>query len=289
MFASLSRRRFLALSAATAAGATWFDSPNVLQAAGLADTKDAWGGFPVGVQSYSLRNYKLPEAIRHLQGMNVHYVELAGTHIPTTASNEEIAETLKLCQAADLKVSAHGVNPFSKDHEKNKKIFEFCKKLGIRTISANPQPDAETFASLDKLVAEFDMRIAIHNHGPGALYDKLDSVTTIIKNHDKRIGACVDCGHFIASGEDPVKCVLALNDRVYGVHMKDHEESGKKSPSVVLGKGHLDVVGLFKALRQIKFSSDKALSLEYEANPMNPIDDMKACLEIAKEAIAKSA
>jgi inosose dehydratase len=289
MFASLSRRRFLTLSAAATAGATWFDADHVLNAARLADAKDAWGGFPVGVQSYSLRNYKLPEAIRHLQGMGVHYVELAGTHLPTTAGDEEIAETLKLCQAADLKVSAHGVNPFSKDHEKNKKIFDFCKKLGIRTISANPQPDAETFASLDKLVAEFDMRIAIHNHGPGALYDKLDSVTTIIKNHDKRIGACVDCGHFIASGEDPVKCVLALNDRVYGVHMKDHEESGKKSPSVVLGKGHLDVVGLFKSLRQIQFSADKALSLEYEANPMNPIDDMKACLEIAKEAIAKSA
>ena len=66
-------------------------------------------------------------------------------------------------------------------------------------------------------------------------------------------------------------------------------ESGKKSESVVLGKGHLDVAGLFKALRQINFSADKALSLEYEANPMNPIDDMKACLEIAKEAIAKSA
>ena len=176
MFANLSRRRFLALSAAAAAGATWFDGPRVLVGAGLADGKDAWGGFPVGVQSYSLRNYKLPEAIRHLQGMGVHYVELAGTHLPPTASDEQIAETLKMCADADLKVSAHGVNGFSKNHENNKKIFDFAKKLGIRTISANPQPDAETFGSLDKLVAEYDMRIAIHNHGPGALYDKLDSV-----------------------------------------------------------------------------------------------------------------
>src|SRR5262245_19172574 len=220
MFANLSRRRFLALSAAAAAGATWFEAPQILSAAGLADGKDTWGGFPVGVQSYSLRNYKLPEAIRHLQGMGVHYVELAGTQLPTTASDAEIAETLKLCHAADLEVSAHGVNPFSKDHQKHRQIFEFAKKLGIRTISANQQPDAKTFESLDNHVAIFDMRIAIHNHGPGALYDKLDSVLTIIKNHDHRIGACVDCGHFIASGEDPVKCVLALNDRVYGVHMK---------------------------------------------------------------------
>ena len=61
-------------------------------------------------------------------------------------------------------------------------------KLGIRTITANPQSDAETFASLDKLVAEYDMRIAIHNHGPGAIYDKLDGVVKAIKDHDQRIG-----------------------------------------------------------------------------------------------------
>ena len=287
MFASLSRRRFLALS--SAAGATWFDAPRILHAAGLADTKDAWGGFPVGVQSYSLRNYKLPEVVRHLQGMGVHYVELAGTHLPPTASDEQIAEAMKLVESADLKVSAHGVNAFGKDHEKNKRIFDFAKKLDIRTITANPQPDADTFGSLDKLVAEYNMRLAIHNHGPGALYDKVEGVVKAIKDHDKRIGACVDCGHYISSGEDPVKCALLLKDRVYGVHLKDHEESGKKSANVVLGKGHLDVVGLFRALRQIKFPADGALSLEYEANPMNPIDDMKACLEIAKEAIGKSA
>jgi sugar phosphate isomerase/epimerase len=290
MFTSLPRRRFLALSAAAAAGASWFEAPQILSAAGLADAKDGWGGFPVGVQSYSLRNYKLPEAIRHLQGMGVHYVELAGTHLPPTASDEQIAETLKMCADADLKISAHGVNAFSKDHEKNRKIFEFAKKLGVRTITANPQPDAETFGSLDKLVAQYDMRIAVHNHGPSALYDKLDSVTKAIKDHDKRIGACVDCGHFLRSGEDPVKCVLELRDRVYGVHLKDEKETNTKASSnVVIGKGHLDVVGLFRALRHVKFPADGALSLEYEANPMNPIDDMKACLEVAREAIAKSA
>jgi sugar phosphate isomerase/epimerase len=74
------------------------------------------------------------------------------------------------------------------------------------------------------------------------------------------------------------------------VHIKDEKETGTpKSANVVIGKGHLDVVGLFKALRQVKFPADGSLALEYEANEQNPIDDMKACLEVAKEAIAKSA
>jgi sugar phosphate isomerase/epimerase len=291
MFANLPRRRFLALSAAAAAGATWFDAPRLLAADGLADGKDEWGGFPVGVQSYSLRNYSLQEAIRHLQGMGVHFVEFSAGphHLPATSSDEQIKAAQQLCQSAGLKITAHGVNNFTKDHAKNKAIFEFAKKLGVRTITANPQHDAETFASLDKLVAEYDMRISIHNHGPGALYNKLDDVTKAIKDHDKRIGACVDCGHFLSAGEDPVKCLLTLGDRVYGVHLKDHEEVGKKSPNVIIGKGHLDVVGVFKALRQIRFPADGALSLEYEANPMNPIDDMKQCLAVVKEAIAKAA
>jgi sugar phosphate isomerase/epimerase len=189
---------------------------------------------------------------------------------------------------AGLKISAHGVNRFTKDHDANRKVFDFAKKLGARTITADPAPDS--FDSLDKLVAEYDLRIAIHNHGPTHRYNKVESVASAIKEHDKRIGACVDCGHYLRSGEDPVKCVLTLGDRVYGVHMKDEAETNTpKSANVVIGKGHLDLVGLFKALRQVKFPADGALSLEYEANPQNPIDDMKACLDAAKDAIARSA
>jgi inosose dehydratase len=288
MPASLSRRRFIALSAAAAAGATWFDVPRILQAANLADPKDPFGGFPVGVQSYSLREFNTAEAIRHLQGMGVHYAEFYGKHLDPKADDAKIAEVQALLKAADIKLAGHGVHGFSKDHEANKRLFDFAKKIGVKVITANPEPDS--FDSLDKLVAEYDIRIAIHNHGPGALFDKLDSVTSAIKGRDKRIGACVDCGHFLRSGEDPVKCVLTLADRVYGVHIKDEKETGTpKSANVVIGKGHLDVVGLFKALRQVKFPADGSLALEYEANPQNPIDDMKACLEVAKEAIAKSA
>jgi inosose dehydratase len=287
MFPSLSRRRFLAASAATA-GATWFDVPQLLRRAGAAEASDPFGGFPVGVQSYSLRKFSTQEAVRHLQGMGVHYVEFFSQHLNPGASEEEIAATMKLLADAKIKLAGHGVHTFTKDHDANKKLFDFAKKVGVKVVTANPKPDA--FDSLDKLVAEYDIRIAIHNHGPGADFDKLSDVTTAIKNRDKRIGACVDCGHYLRSGEDPVKCVLELGDRVYGVHIKDEKETGTpKSANVVIGKGHLDVVGLFKALRQVKFPADGALSLEYEANPDNPIEEMKACLEVAKQAIAKSA
>jgi inosose dehydratase len=291
MSARPSRRRFLASASASAsaaaASAAWLAGPRTLPAAG---EDDGWGGFPVGVQTISLRKSTLPEAIRQVQGLGVHRVEFsAGSHLPATSSDARIVEARTLAERAGLVVSAQGVNRFSPDHAANRWIFEFARKLGIRTMTANPRRDAETFASLDRLVAEYDMRLAIHNHGPGTLYDRLDDVLQAIRGHDRRIGACVDCGHFFSSGEDPVRCVLALGERVYGVHLKDRAEVGRKSPDVVIGKGRLDVVGLFKALRRVGFPDDGALSLEYEANPDDPLDDIRACLAFIKESIARSA
>lgn len=277
---SVSRRRFLALASAAAAGATIFDAPHILQAA------DApYGGFPVGVQSYSLRNFNTLEAIRHIQGMGLHYVEFYSKHLSPTATPREIGETAELLKRADLTVSAHGVNGFSSDDEANRKIFQFAKRAGIRNITANPAPDS--FDSLEKLVAEYDIRIAIHNHGPGALYDTVDSVKQAVEGRHKWIGACVDTGHFIRSKQDPVKAIHELGDRVFGVHLKDEANQERRSHNVVIGTGHLDVVGLFQALRKVRFPADGSLSLEYEANPENPIDDMKQCLAVARQAIAQ--
>lgn len=283
MGSSLARRRFLAVSSAACTSALTF-SPVL-----FAEQADKWGGFPLGVQTISLRKYALPEVMRHLQGLGVRYVELsASSHLPATAGDDQIAEVRRQAAAAGLQITAQGVNRFSADHAANRRVFEFAKKLGVQMLTANPQPDAATFASLDKLVAEYDVRLAIHNHGPGSLYDKLSSVVEALKDHDPRIGACVDCGHYLASGEDPIRCLRTLADRVYGVHLKDIAEFGQKSDNVILGRGHLDVVALFKTLRQIHFPANGALSLEYEAHPDNPLDNLKACLQVAQEAIAKS-
>lgn len=276
---SWTRRDFVRCAAA-AAGASFFDLPQFARAA-----DDPFGGMPVGVQSYSLRNFDLAEAVRHMQGLGVHFVELFEKHLSVKATDAVIADTRKLLTQAGIALRAHGVNRFTKDHEANRALFDFAKRAGIRNLSADPTPDS--FDSLDKLVAEYDVRIAIHNHGPGHRYDKIADVVSAVKNHHPHIGACVDTGHFLRSQEDPVKAVHELKGRVFGVHVKDEEKREARSKNVIIGSGHLDVVGLFRALRETKFPADGAISLEYEANPQNPVDDMKQCLVVAREAIAK--
>lgn len=284
MNASLSRRRFLTVSS-IAAGATCLGSSFAVRAADSGKKKDLYAGLPMGIQSYTLRKFNLLEALRHIQGLGLHFVEFYGAHFATNSSPEKIKEMSGLLQRAKLSISAHGVNSFGKNHQANRKIFQFAKAAGIRTITANPRPDS--FDSLDKLVAEFNIRIAIHNHGPDALYDKLPSVQKAVKGRHKLIGACIDTGHVLRSAEDPVKWMRELGPRVFALHIKDVAQQQKRTHDVVIGKGHLDVPGMFKALKTIKFPADGSLSIEYESNPNDPISDIVECLAVARGAIAK--
>lgn len=282
---ALSRRQFLGASAAAAALPLLTNAP--LLAAARVRSSDDFGGFPIGVQSYSLRNFDLEQCLRQIQELGLHFVEFYSKHMPLNISEEQLAATRKLLAAADVQVNAHGVNDFSKNHEANRKVFEFAKRVGIKNITANPAKDS--FDSLDKLCAEFDIRVCIHNHGPGALYDKISDVANIVKDRHPNIGACIDTGHFIRSAEDPVKAVRELKGRVFALHIKDEAEQKPNSHNVIIGQGHLDLVGLFQALRDTGFPNDGSISLEYEAKPENPLEDMKACVTAAKEAIAKLA
>jgi sugar phosphate isomerase/epimerase len=240
----------------------------------------------MGIQSYSLRAYPTDKALEHVQALGLHHVEFFDSHFPLSSSPDVIEAVKRKVRCMEIAMSAHGVNHFSKDHDANKRIFEFASRAGIRNLSADPDPDS--FESLDKLAGEYGVRIAIHNHGPGHRYDKIADVTKALRGHHKWIGACADLGHFIRSGEDPVKAIREIGDRLYGVHLKDFAEQKRDAKGVVLGKGHLDVVETFRALRQVRFPADGALSLEYEEKPEDPIQDLKECFAVASEAAQKA-
>jgi sugar phosphate isomerase/epimerase len=276
------RRRFLKLS--SAALGTSLAAPALRRTFAADDTKP--GHLELGVQSYTLRNFPADKAIQMAHELGFEHIEFFGSHFPTNASAEQIAKMKEKMAGLKMRISAHGVDGFSKDHAANRRLFEFAKQAGIKNLSADPSEDS--FDSLDKLVAEFDIRIAIHNHGPGARYDKIADVLKAINGHDKRIGACADLGHYIRSGEDPVKAVTLLEGRLYGIHLKDFAEPKANAKGVILGKGHLDVVGVYKALKKVGFPTDGALSLEYEENAGDPVPDVKECIAIAREAEAKA-
>jgi inosose dehydratase len=275
----LSRRGFLAAGAATMVGAA--------RLARAAQGANRYGGFDVGMQSYTLRAFPVDEALVEINKLGLASVELFDAHFSSKSSDADIEAMKSRTTSLGIKMRGHGVDPFGPDHEANRRWFVFARKAGIKNISADPSEDA--FDSLDKLCEEFQIRIAIHNHGPGARYDKISDVLNAIHGHHPLIGACADLGHYIRSGEDPVRAINLFEGRLYGIHLKDFAEQKAKTEGVILGQGHLDVVGVFKALRKVNFPRDGCLSLEYEENPKDPLADVKQCLAVASEAARQAA
>jgi inosose dehydratase len=271
---ALARRRFLSASAA-ACGAAALRTAQAAPAAALPD---------LGIQIYSLRGYPVDVALQHVKDLGLRLVEFYPKMFPITDDAAAIAAMRRKLADLGLAISGFGVVRFTNDAAANRRVFDFLKAAGIRIVGADPDPDS--FASLDDLVAEFDIRVAIHNHGPTHRYNKVLDVLAAIERHDRRIGACADLGHYIRSGEKPVDVIRALEGRLYGVHLKDFATMEDKAQGVILGQGHIDLPAVFAALARAGFPADGALSLEYEEKPENPLADLRACVAAARAALA---
>ena len=268
---NLSRREALASGLAATAALALGSRPSL---AGLAPRHD-YGPFKVGLQSYSLRHYKLEEALEKTKGLGVHYWESFSAH--TNIDPAKAAGYKALADKYGVQVIGFGVSAFSKDHDANRKIFEFGKAMGVEYLSADPTVDA--FDSLDKLTEEYGIAIGIHPHGPGAKWVKIDQIHEAIKDHSEKIGVCNDTGHFLRAGEDPVRAVEVFGKRTYGVHLKD-VKGGKTF--TILGEGDLRLDALMQALAKIDYKH--CVALEYEENEKDPIADIAKCLEAAQKA-----
>jgi inosose dehydratase len=272
---NFSRRDFL--KAGTVAAATCLATPSLFAA------DDPYRGFKMGIQSYSLRAFNVDEALTISKKLGLHYWESYPAHVPVNSVPKYIGEQKAKMAGFGVKLMAFGVVPFEPNESKAREVFDFAKAIGIESISASPQKNEATFKLLDKLVEEYEINIAIHNHGPeDKQFGKIDEVVNAVKDHHPRIGACVDTGHFLRSKENPVDALERLKDRVFGVHLKDVKDA---TMFKILGEGDLDLVGCLKILDKIKYKY--CLALEYEENEKNPVPDLEICLQNVQKAMAK--
>jgi inosose dehydratase len=228
-------------------------------------------GFTVGVQSYCFRDFDLDGALKNTQKLGLKYIEFYGKHASHDMSPDQLKTVREKLKAAGIEMVAYGVVGFGANHEANEKIFKFAKEMGIKVITADPAP--ESFGSLDKLVEKYDIKIAIHNHGPGSRYSSLEDVLKAVQGHDKRIGVCIDNGHFQRSGVNSVDVVRKLGDRVHAVHIKDLDANNHDQ---ILGRGEENIPAFLKALKTAGFQGP--LDLEYEVEPQDPVPSMQKCL-----------
>ena len=256
-----------------------------------------YGGFTMGIQSFTLRKLPLLPMLDAVQRLGLSAVELIpetkllfyefGSHFPETEDAAEIARVHEALAARGIRLTASGVHGVA-DEAAARRLFAFAKAARIPLLTI--MPDDEALDALDRLCAEHpEVRLGIHNHGPHFRYDKIADVEAALAGRHPNFGACVDAGHFIRSGEDPVEAVRRLGPRVLGVHLKDFRGEGFFAEGCILGDGKLDLDGFFRALRAVGFGPDRSLSLEYEEHPDDPIPDVEACLRAASAAAERTA
>jgi sugar phosphate isomerase/epimerase len=275
----ITRRTLLAGTAAAAASLVFDNAPSFAFPQG----EGAYAPFRVGLQSYSLRHFPLDEALRITnEDLSLRLWEAYPEHLPITDDASTIQEYKRKLAAHSVRVVAYGVLDFSADEADARRKLAFARSMGIPTISAHPSPDSLDL--LDKLTAEYNVRIAIRNHGPGDnLYGSFKKVEAAVSGHSPRIGACVDTGHYLRSGESPLTAVTELGSRVLDIHLKnvnvdpDHPNDEKIFTPIGTTGGLLDCVAIFRTLKHTGYKH--LIALEEEENESDPVPSIKKSLE----------
>ena len=221
----------------------------------------------VGLASYTLRKFSLDQAIDMCRAMDVHSITLKDVHLPMTATPDEIKAAVGELGAAGIKLMGGGVIYMKNDEAAVRKAFDYAKTAGFPLIVGAPDPDAVPL--VERFVREYDIPLAIHNHGPEdkAYPAPLDALK-LIKDRDRRLGLCMDVGHTVRAGADPVRTVAEVGDRLMDLHVKDLRSATDQASQVEVGKGIVDYPGLIRALHQRSFAGHVAL--EYEINEDHP-------------------
>ena len=267
---------------------------------GLASVASAAVPYKLGIAGWSYYRTPFKWALGITEAAGCHYLCHKDFFLPYTATDAQIA-----AYKADL--AAHGISTFAtgplyaSDEETLKKQFEFAKKLGVTTLIGVPfelggkdgKERLESDKMLDlveKYVKRYDMRYAIHNHGPDMprLYPTADSVWKRIAKRDRRIGLCLDVAHHARSGGDPVAAIRMCQGRIYDVHLhncylgKGNGYQGARTPD-----GDVKLPEIMKALAEYGFDGVAHLeySRDYDNNLLGIVESiayLKGCMDSVK-------
>lgn len=247
--------------------------------AAAAETSGVTAPFKLGIAGYTFAKFKLEESLKMVQKVDVHYLCIKDFHLPLNCTPEDVVAFHAKCK--EYGVIGYGCGPIYMDTpEAAKTAFEYTKRVGVKTLvgvpfmkGANNQrvENPELLKLINDLVQEYDIKYAIHNHGPDMpeLFPNAESCIARVKDMDKRVGICLDIGHELRDGRDPVKAILNYHERLHDMHIKNVTEATIKGRGIEMPRGAIDMTAVVNALRKVQYSG--VCSLEYEKDMQDPI------------------
>ena len=264
----LSRRSFLATAGLAGLAAAM---PAVATAsAEVSEATYKPTSFKLGLASYTFRNFTRAQMIGYMKQLNVRGLNAKDVkdHLPTDAAQE--SQAVADYTAAGIKLHAVGAIYFPKDEDDDiRSKFEYAKRAGVSVIVGG-DPSPASLPRVEKFVKQYDIRIAIHNHGPeDKLWQSPLDILKLVKNMDPRIGCCIDVGHTARAGTDVVEAIHEVGPRLFNMHIKDLSDMKVKESQVAVGEGKMPIRGIFEALMAQKY--DGFVDLEYEIHAEDPM------------------
>ncbi|MBM3879487.1 MAG: sugar phosphate isomerase/epimerase [Verrucomicrobia bacterium] len=250
------------------------------------------GGFAMGCQAYTFNRFTVFEAIEKTAQAGGKVIEfypgqkLSKEQPTVTWDHNASGETVAAVQAklAQHRVKAvnYGVVSIPVDEASARKVFAFAKKLGIRAITTESTDAIDT---IEKLVKEYDVAVAYHNHprqpkNPNYRVWDPHYIMALVEGRDARIGACADTGHWCTSGLNPVYCLQVLKGRIVSAHLKDKNAYGR-GHDVPFGEGVADIKACLDELKAQGFTGN--ISIEYERNWENNVPEVTQCIDFVRK------
>lgn len=267
--------------------AAWLVGPGQLFADPIPDVYKI-GGFAVGCQAYTFNRFSVFEAIEKTEQAGGKVIEFyPGQRLTREEPNvrwdhnasEELIERVKK-KLADHKIKAvnYGVVSIPKDEAQARQVFDFAKKLELYAITTE---SVDALDTIEKLVKEYDIRVGIHEHAkkpndPSYKIWDPNYVLALVKDRDRRIGACADTGHWATSDLKPIECIRILKGRIISSHLKEREALGRGQHDTIFGAGVTDIAAILDELKQQGF--DGNISIEYEFNWDHSVPDIAQCV-----------
>jgi inosose dehydratase len=238
--------------------------------------------FAVGMAGFTFTQLNIEKTIEIMKRVGVNYLSLKDFHLPLNSTQEQINEVIGRFTNAGITVYTVGVI-YMRTQESVDQAFEYARMAGVKMIVG--VPSVELLQYVEKRVKEYDFRLAIHNHGPdNPLFPNATDIWNHVRDMDPRMGICLDIGHALRDGHDPVVDILRYKSRIYDLHIKDVDKASGEGKTVEMGRGLIDIPGVVAALRKIKYAGK--CSLEFEKDMKDPIAGIAESIGFFKGVMA---
>ena len=222
--------------------------------------------FHLGMAGWTFHKFDLQKTLETMKQLDVHYLCIKDFHLPLDSTDEQIAAFHQ--KLAEYGVTGYGVGPiYMKSEAEVDRAFQYAQRVGVKVLVSVPNYELLDYA--EQKVRQYDIRLAIHLHGPDMpMYPNALDIWNHVKDRDARMGMCLDIGHNLRYGSDSLSDLRRYHTRVFDIHLKDVTGTTKADKSVELGRGRIDFPLFIRLLRKYRYTG--SVSLEYEKDMDNP-------------------